>query len=126
MKFKWSILIFAFAIAALPASQNQYITVYAQNTNSNLVPILSSSSYIDDAGNMHVVGEVLNNSTSTVDSVKVVGTFYDANARVVGTSFTYIDYNLTSKGKAPFDIILLQASIPMQQIHNYKIVSAVQ
>ena len=84
--------------------------------------ILSSSSYIDEAGYFHVVGELQNNSPSSLNFVQVTGTFYDINNKVVGTTFTYTNpSDIMAGGTAPFDLALLSASVPMSEINTYKV-----
>ena len=53
--------------------------------------ILSQSSYVDNIGSMHIVGEVLNQAPVTAKFVKIIATFYNANGQVIGTDFTYAD-----------------------------------
>ena len=54
--------------------------------------------------------------------MKVVATFYDVNIKVVGTSYTYTNPEyVTSGSTAPFDLILMDASVSMDQIVNYHI-----
>jgi hypothetical protein len=61
-------------------------------------------------------------SPNTVESVKVIGTFYDANSKVVGTDFTFTNPAKLSAGdKAPFELILTSASIPVKEIDNYRL-----
>lgn len=83
---------------------------------------MTHKSYIDNIGTFHVIGEIQNNTPDVAQFVKVIGTFYDANAKVVGTSFTYPDpIDLQSKEKAPFDLILFDSTIPADQIVNYNL-----
>jgi hypothetical protein len=92
------------------------------NNNNNILKILSHNSFIDSAGYFHVVGEVENVSPNTAESVKVIGTFYDADSKVVGTDFTFSNPTKLSAGnKAPFELILTSASIPVKEIHNYRL-----
>ena len=80
---------------------------------------MSSSNYIDDADNFHVVGEVENGSPSVIRYVEVECTFYDADKRVVATSSSYTNPSYLNPGiKAPFEIILLSGSVPVKQ-NNY-------
>lgn len=72
---------------------------------------------------LHVVGEVQNNSPTTATFVQVTGTFYDNNNQVVGTEFTYTNpYDIGAGQKAPFDLILTSASVPVS--HYNLIVSS--
>jgi hypothetical protein len=83
--------------------------------------ILSRSMYTDRlTGSTHVVGEVLNQSPITVQSVKVIATFYNAYNQVIGTGFAYTQpSDLTPGQRAPFHIIVLSGTVPMNQMRNY-------
>ncbi len=95
--------------------------------SSGPLQILSSNSYIDEAGYFHVVGEVQNNSPTSAQFVQVTGTFYDNNNQVVGTQFTYTNPSDIGSGqKAPFDLTLLSASIPVSQIDHYNLAASSQ
>jgi len=70
--------------------------------------ILSSSSYVDIVGYMHVVGEIKNIATGDATYVKVIATFYNTTGHVVATAFTYSDPSaLSPSQKAPFEILLI-------------------
>jgi hypothetical protein len=98
-----------------------------QLSRTNSVEILSHNSYTDSLGFLHVVGEVKNNSPSLVEFVKIIGTFYDANDEVVGTHFTYTNpSDLVRGSKAPFDLILTSASIPISDIDHYNLAASYQ
>jgi SLAP domain-containing protein len=89
-------------------------------SKSNELTISSHNSYINSIGHMHVIGEVQSNTPNVIQYVKVTGTFYDNNNKVVGTSFTYTDPKDLAPGEnAPFDLILTDASIPIDQIEKY-------
>lgn len=92
------------------------------SAESNYQPpvILSQSSYVNNFGSMHIVGEVLNQAPVTANSVKIIATFYDANGQVTGTDFTYADPSDLAPGqRAPFDILVLEGSMPMYQMSSY-------
>ena len=93
---------------------------YSETTNS--LSILSSSSFKDDLGYYHVVGEVKSNSTTdSMNYVKVVSTFYDNAGKVVGTDFTYTNVDvLGSAEKSSFEIILNDAQ-QSQRVSSYKL-----
>jgi hypothetical protein len=96
-------------------------------SNPNGLQILSHNSFTDSIGTMHVVGEVQNNSPTTATYVEVTGTFYDSNNQVVGTEFTYTNPSDIAGGdKAPFDLTLLSASIPISQVDHYNLVASSQ
>ena len=86
---------------------------------SNGLTILSHDSYINSAG-MHIIGEVVNNASNSAEYVKIIGTFYDNTNKIVGTSFTYTKpSDLSPYEKAPFDLILQDTTIPIEQIERY-------
>ena len=88
----------------------------------NKVDIPSHNSYINSIGDLHVIGEVENNSPLIAEFVKIIGTFYDDNGNVVGTSYTYSDpTDIGSGEKAPFDLILSDSTIPVDQIKEYRL-----
>jgi hypothetical protein len=67
--------------------------------------ILSHSSYIDSLGYFNVVGEVKNTLPSNIKYVKIVTTFYDAQKKVIGTSFTYTELDILKPNqKSPFEL----------------------
>jgi Periplasmic copper-binding protein (NosD) len=91
-------------------------------SNNNTLKILSHNSFIDSAGYFHVVGEAQNVSPNTLESVKVIGTFYDVDGKVVGTHFTFTNPDKLPAGdKAPFELIVTSASIPVKEIDNYRL-----
>jgi hypothetical protein len=93
---------------------------YSQTIGS--FSILSSSSFKDDLGYYHVVGELKNNSTTdSMNYVKVVSTFYDNTGKVVGTDFAYTNVDvLRPAEKSSFEIILNDAQ-QSQEVSNYKL-----
>ena len=89
-------------------------------TNYQPPVILSQSSYVNNFGSMHIVGEVLNQAPVTAKFVKVIATFYNANGQVIGTDFTYADpSDLAPSQRAPFDILVSEGSVPMYQMSTY-------
>ena len=90
--------------------------------SNNKIDITSHNTYINSIGHIHVIGEVENNSPLIAELVKIIGTFYDDNGNVVGTSFTYADpTDIGSGEKAPFDLILSDSTIPIEQIKDYRL-----
>jgi hypothetical protein len=84
---------------------------YSQTTapaSASGISVLRSSSFTDDIGYYHVVGEVKNNSpTDSMNYVKIVSTFYDNAGKVVGTDFTYTNVDvLRPTERSSFEIIL--------------------
>jgi hypothetical protein len=86
---------------------------HSQTAGGGGIDILSSSSFTDDLGYYHVVGEVKNNSpTDSMNYVKIVSTFYDNTRKVVGTDFTYTNVDvLRPTEKSSFEIILNDAQL---------------
>ena len=69
---------------------------------------------------MHVVGEVENDTPKVAPFVEIIGTFYDSNNKVVGTSSTFTSPTDLASGEiAPFDLMLSDASILIEQIERY-------
>jgi hypothetical protein len=65
---------------------------------------------------------VQNDGEANLEFVKITGTFYDSNSQVVGTEFTYPNPpDIGSGEKAPFELILTSASIPVSQIDHYEL-----
>ena len=84
--------------------------------------VLSSNSFIDGIGYLHVVGEIQNGTPDSLTYVMATATFYDKNNNVVGTSYSYTNpSDLGPGGKAPFEIILTTASIPVKQIDHHTV-----
>ena len=105
--------------------QNKPISKIESNPQG--LQILSHNSFTDSIGYLHVVGEVKNYSPTNAQFVQVIGTFYDNNDQVVGTQFTYTNpSDIPSGEKAPFDITLLSASIPVSQIDHYNLLGSYQ
>lgn len=99
------------------------VTGYAAFAQSpDDLTILSSTSYVDSIDHLNVVGEVQNNSPLSLDYVRVTGTFYDSMGKVVGTDFTFTSpTTINTRAKAPFHLILSEASTPIRQISNYSL-----
>ena len=107
--------------------ESNVILPSTDNLNSQTIKVLSMSSFLDNAGYFHVVGEIENNTPDAANFVKATGTFYDSNNQVVATDFTYTSPSDLAPGdKAPFEIILTSASIPLSQIDNYRVIPSSQ
>jgi hypothetical protein len=86
------------------------------------VSILSSSSFKDNLGYFHIVGEVKNNSTiDSLNYVKIVSTFYDDKGRFVGTDFAYSNVDILRPAeKSSFKIVVTDVQ-QSEKISNYKL-----
>jgi len=105
----------------IPRIDHYSLTVTFSTTVSKPIglQILSNSSYIDNFGFMHVVGEVKNIGSIKTTYVKIIATFYDSSGNVVDCDFTFSDPDELDPGQiAPFDITLTnEERIPL--IHSY-------
>jgi hypothetical protein len=61
------------------------ITIPAVKPQGGVLKVLSSNSFIDTLGHLHVVGEIENGTPDPVTYVKATATFYDKNNNVVAT-----------------------------------------
>jgi hypothetical protein len=105
------------------------LTVIGAITNPilGIIGIKSSSDFIDSIGSLHVVGEVKNNTPTNAQFVKITGTFYDTNNKVVATDFTYTNPSDIGSGqKAPFELLLISSSVPIYQIDHYNLQASYQ
>ena len=82
--------------------------------------ILSYSDFVSSTGNLHIVGEVINESFQPIRFVEITATFYDSNNRVIGTDFTFTNPSTLQPGQiAPFDMIIIEGSIPTYLMAYY-------
>ena len=85
------------------------------------VTVVSSSGFTDYIGDYHIVGEVQNSGSNTVDYVQITATYYDSSNKVVDTQFTYSSVSyLQRNAKSPFDIIETTSTL-VPQISTYKL-----
>ncbi|MGB8574105.1 MAG: FxLYD domain-containing protein [Nitrososphaeraceae archaeon] len=120
-------LIFSGLINITYGQVNTNLTEESIENNLNGLQILSHNSFTDSVGYLHVVGEVQNNTPANAQFVQVIGTFYDNNNQVVGTQFAYTNPSDIGAGqKAPFELILTSASIPVSQIDRYNLITSSQ
>ena len=85
------------------------------------VTVISSSGFTDSIGDYHIVGEVQNIGSSTVDYVQITATYYDSNNKVVDTQFTFTSVSyMQPNAKSPFDIIETTPTL-VPQISTYKL-----
>jgi hypothetical protein len=88
---------------------------------SEPVDILSHNAR-EDRGYLHIVGEVENGSSRSIDFVKVTGTFYDTSNSVIGTDFTFTDPSTLEAGEtAPFDLTLYTDAVNPSDVASYKL-----
>lgn len=102
-----AMLSFVASPVSWPASFGSHL-----NTNSG-VGIVSNSSWTDGAGYVHIVGEVVNNTSQNQQFVEVDATYYDASSNVIGTDFTFTELDVLTPGeKSPFVFLVSPTSYP--------------
>jgi hypothetical protein len=75
---------------------------------SGRVDIVSASNYTSSTGSLWLVGEVVNNTSSTVEYVKVIVSYYDGAGALVATDSTYSDMDELLPGEtSPFSSLTL-------------------
>jgi len=80
----------------------------------------SYSSYRSSLDYFHIVGEVLNNTETNIEFVKVIATYYDQLGQVIGTDFTYTKLDILIPGqRSPFDVNSSPYTLPL--LDSYKI-----
>src|SRR5919198_4426481 len=123
---KSNILYLVFLTIVLPSSivlQYGYSqTTASASASANPIYVVSSSSFRDDTGAYHIVGEVKNNSPiDFMKYVKIVATLYDKTGKAFGTDFTFSDVDvLRPAEKSPFKIILTDTR-QSQKVSSYKL-----
>ncbi len=76
------------------------------SVKADSVTVISSSGFTDSIGDYHIVGEVQNTGSNTVDYVQITATYYNTNNQVVDTQFSFASLSYMQPGaKSPFDII---------------------
>ena len=81
---------------------------FAQNLDSNAIQITSTSTFIDDLGNFHVIGEVNNTSTDPQTDILVTTTLSNTtNNVIVGNHSAFSSIGTLRSGElSPFDILI--------------------
>src|SRR5690242_15477732 len=81
-------------------------SVFAQLTNNSIpIQITSTSTYIDDLGNFHIIGEINNTSIEPQTNVMVTALLSDTNNNVlVGNYSSFSSIGTLRQGElSPFD-----------------------
>ncbi len=99
-------------------------TIYLTSINpvsADTVVVLSSSTFTDSSGILHVVGEVQNTGSDTVSSVEVAATFYNSSSNIVYTQISSSSpFFMLPNSKSPFNVKeTILTLIP--QIKTYKL-----
>ena len=111
------ILVFAMSIVSLVSMTVPYLGgfeswnnefVFAQMTNDNIIEIVSTSTYTDDFGNFHIIGEVNNTSPDPQTGILVTALLFDtSNSALVGNYSAFSSISALRQGElSPFDIVI--------------------
>lgn len=83
--------------------------------------VVSHQSYIDSLGWYHIVGEVQNNASTSMEYVEVIAKLYNSEKEVIGTKLTFTAPDVIAPGAAaPFDIIALRQA-QWENIESYSL-----
>ncbi|MDM8529847.1 FxLYD domain-containing protein [Anaerolineales bacterium HSG25] len=83
--------------------------------------ILSHSTYVDERGRHHIVGEIRNNSDVPSDFVEVIAQYYDGD-ELKGANLTFTDPDFIAPGQTvPFDIVILRRE-HWANNHDYELI----
>jgi hypothetical protein len=105
MSLLLTMLILVLCLSVLP-SLSQLGYSQRNGSSNNVLPILSSSSFKDTVGYLHVVGELKNNSTDPFDFVKVVSTFYDSTGKFEAMEARYSCQNTSACNRRAMLLLL--------------------
>lgn len=81
---------------------------FAQLFGNNIIQLTSTSSYIDEFGNFHIIGEVNNTSTQSQNNIVITAILSDTSTNaIIGnySAFSSIE-TLRSGELSPFDIVI--------------------
>ena len=107
----------------VPQNTQGVATNTSDTANTRDINLLSSSSYMDSIGSLHVVGELQNASPEPRESVKIVATLRDPSGNILDSSFTYSEVEVLRPGeKSPFDVIFSNKQ-QVQNTQRYEIAS---
>ncbi len=86
---------------------------FAQNLDSNTIPILSTSTFIDDMGNFHVIGEVNNTAFDPQTNIVITTILSNTtNNTIVGNHSAFSSIGTLRHGESsPFDILIQDPQI---------------
>lgn len=103
-----SLICSIFTFAGLNSPSPIDTLVFSQITESNPIQIMSSSSYIDDFGNFHIIGEINNTSTQSQNDIAITALLSDRiNNIVVGNHSALSSIETLRSGElSPFDIVI--------------------
>ncbi len=81
---------------------------YAQNTDSDIIKVISTSTYLDDLGNFHVIGEANNTSFNPQSNIVITTILSNTTDNVVvGNHSAFSSIGTLRPGEqSPFDIFI--------------------
>jgi hypothetical protein len=83
-------------------------SAFAQLSGNNIIQVTSTSSYTDDFGNFHIIGEINNTSTQSQTNIVITAILSDTSTNaIIGnySAFSSIE-TLRSGELSPFDIVI--------------------
>jgi hypothetical protein len=92
-------------------------------STSNPDLTINSVSSFFRSDSFNIVGEVMNQSDETKESVKLSVTLYDSSGKVIGTDYTFADpSDISSEDSAPFSVYITDSDVSdLDSISSYKI-----
>jgi hypothetical protein len=103
-------ILFVFSVLTFPGLNPSQIDtlVFGQIENSNPIQFISTSTYIDEIGNFHIIGEVNNTSTKSQTDIVITAFLSDTiNNSLVGNYSVFTSISTLRSGElSPFDIVI--------------------
>jgi hypothetical protein len=104
------------------ASYQLSVSFITTNDQPYSLNVMSDRSYMDKWSGYKVLGEVENPGESTVESVKILATFYDENEKVIDMDYTYASLNMIMPDqKAPFSLLPNRGADVKNNIKSYSL-----
>ncbi len=103
-----SIVCSVFTFTGLNLSQID-ILVTAQISESSSIQVMSTSTYTDDLGNFHIIGEVNNTSTQPQTDIVITALLFDTTTSntIIGNHSAFTSIGTLRTGElSPFDIVI--------------------
>lgn len=86
------------------------------------IKILSENKFVDEYGDIHVVGEVQNIRPMTIESLKPRITLYDSDNRILGTEYTYANPETVKPNQTSvFNLKIYKGDIANGNVSSYKL-----
>lgn len=103
---------FEIIVTSVPANMDHYVLQVGGDATSEhaaqALQISRGSSYVDASGYLHLLGEVENKGSQTVEFTEVVAVIYQGSA-VLAVDFTFTNPDsIAPAAKAPFELVVLE------------------